>query len=185
MMCSAHLAAKSVNCDCQLLSKESSLQLSFHCTPREFLDASGRVDSPRFNHVLSLRLSGTWRWWEFKSIAEWSYVCDSVRKKGAAFLLFVVWDNQWPGALSVSFFSCFLFQVSLHCFQWKMDSWMMAVGSNLYTAAWARLTASLTRMEKEWNAILARCSWAGCLPTSTKVHWERSVSSTIPRCGTR
>ena len=62
-----------------------------------------------------------------------------------------------------------------------MDSWMMAVGISLFTAVWVHLTASLTRMEKEWSDTLARCLWVACLLTSTKVCLERAIHSTVPR----
>lgn len=102
-------------------------------------------------------------------------ICYSVGNTKAAVLLnqlssFVVQDNQWPGTFSVSSLCCFLFQVSLHCFQWKMDSWTMAVGNSLSIVAWVPLTASLTRMENEWNDILARCLWVDYLLTSMKVY---------------
>lgn len=114
-------------------------------------------------------------------------VCYSVGKTKAAVLLnqlsslFVVQDHPWPGAFAVSFVSCFLFQVSPRCFQWKMGSWTMAVGSSLFIAAWAHLTASLTRMEREWSDILARCLWADYLLTSMKVYLERSVNGMGPK----
>lgn len=61
-----------------------------------------------------------------------------------------------------------------------MDSWMMAVGINLFTVAWAPLTASLTRMGSESSGILARCSWVDCLLTSMKVFLEKTVYSRVP-----
>ena len=61
-----------------------------------------------------------------------------------------------------------------------MDSWMMAVGINLFIVAWVHLTASLTRMEREWNDTLARCSWADYLLTSMKVYLQRTVNCTVP-----
>lgn len=56
---------------------------------------------------------------------------------------------------------------------------MMAVGINLFIVAWVHLTASLTRMEKEWNDILARCLWADYLLTSMKVYLQRTINCTV------
>lgn len=94
-----------------------------------------------------------------------------------------VYGNWWQGALSISFLFCFLFQVSLHCFRWKMDSWMMAVGINLFIVAWVHLTALLTRMGREWNDIPARCSWVDCLLTLMKVYSGSTVWSSMPHGG--
>lgn len=78
-------------------------------------------------------------------------------------------------AFSISFLFCLLLQVSLHCSRWRMGSWMMAVGTSLFTVVWARLTASLTKTGREWNGIPARCSWVDCLLTLTKVCSARTV----------
>lgn len=50
----------------------------------------------------------------------------------------------------------------------------MAVGINLFIVVWGHLTASLTRMGREWNDTLAKCLWVDCLLILMKVCSERT-----------
>lgn len=130
---------------------------------------------------------GTLRWWKFKSISKWFIIQWEIQKQQRYWIccfpcfLSKIISGKEHFLLAFFFSSCFLFQVSPRYFQWKMDSWMMAVGISLFTVVWVRLTASLTRMEKEWSDTLARCLWVACLLTLMKVCLERAVHSTVPR----